>query len=768
MNEGRNREPGKTVNEVKPSLIQKPVKDEEENWGQKCDIEFVDSEEDFDEIETNKKGSTLLKQLPSTQKSNIIERASISFSLQKKPGPSIKPNVDLDDLPLKNAKTSGNNGSNQSNAEPVIEDVMLPQERKTEEIVISSDSEGEEKTQSAAARGGESTSSPKDKASVALPNKYDYTNLLTKKGSKPDISKIEENKSDKVNSREVAERSQNLESEYQKQNVQITPESNKGKAFKTKMRVFSQNDHETDKDNNQDNLMEDVKGKSADQDDQEQQADEMIHEEKTAEPISKSKNDNSESSSTNDDQKKELTDEHQADIAEKEKLGNVQDQGDLVEPLPDNFKEQERNSNSDSQNEPNEFVQNDENTENSKGIGGKENESLDALGEKASNVSVNDDSSLKISENMTTGTENRKQNQVKATMNDDEAQERPKEPVEDRTENFYKGVEHLTFTDDSKDQDLDVEELKGDDHAVQPIRIETGLIRKPVLRHPKIEMKVPEKSWGKKEKKKKEKSKDVLVMEGIGYLKTTLSENSASCSSQVNSEGTVNVCEAESTSKIEEAQAESAASISKSSACGTHTEPNSQDSQETSLSSQDDVISYEEYEPNNDSEGRKKGGSDTEIIGVIEASNDPSNDQFDLDLGGSSWSMRWLQSEKVQKVVTSSKMLSRVRKKIQKKDKATKASAPEKAEDSQKKLPEPQVSVIGSIEEYERLFGMKVTRSSEESKSAPENESAEGTEQISEYVEEIPTTSKKVPAFGSDDEGEDSEEEALWSKIIGK
>lgn len=133
--------------------------------------------------------------------------------------------------------------------------------------------------------------------------------------------------------------------------------------------------------------------------------------------------------------------------------------------------------------------------------------------------------------------------------------------------------------------------------------------------------------------------------------------------------------------------------------------------------------------------------------------------------------MRWLQSEKVQKVVSSSKMLSRVRKKIQKKDKAIKTVTAEKSDVTQE-VAKPSISIIGSIEEYERLFGMKVKKATDDTAPSAVSDSSstavQGTStERAEPVQERPSK-KAAPAFGSDDEDEDSEEEALWSKILKK
>ena len=105
---------------------------------------------------------------------------------------------------------------------------------------------------------------------------------------------------------------------------------------------------------------------------------------------------------------------------------------------------------------------------------------------------------------------------------------------------------------------------------------------------------------------------------------------------------------------------------------------------------------------------------------------------------GSSWSTRWLQSEKVQKVVSSSRMLSRVRNKIKKDKTLTKrVDSPALEEDS--------VPVINSMEEYKR-----VVESSSEQKEAKE-----------------PQQEPPPPVVVDDSSDEDSQDDELWSKMMG-
>lgn len=168
-----------------------------------------------------------------------------------------------------------------------------------------------------------------------------------------------------------------------------------------------------------------------------------------------------------------------------------------------------------------------------------------------------------------------------------------------------------------------------------------------------------------------------------------------------------------------------------------------------------------------------------EIIGVIDPS-EKQNDGLDEEIaaGGSSWSMRWLQSEKVQKVVSNSKMLSKVRKKIQARGKGMVKEAQAKGKGIVKEAPKaalpkqtivetkpesPKIevklqskttsNVIGSIEEYEKLVGIKVKAPTSLPQPKPQAKSAP-TQVISSILD-------------SDDD-EDSEEEAIWSKIMKK
>ena len=170
----------------------------------------------------------------------------------------------------------------------------------------------------------------------------------------------------------------------------------------------------------------------------------------------------------------------------------------------------------------------------------------------------------------------------------------------------------------------------------------------------------------------------------------------------------------------------------------------------------DDDDDYKNYDPSSVDKLASVEIKGTEIIGEIEPKSSSNNPDFDEnEYSTSSWSMRWLQSEKVQKVVNSSKMLSRVRKKIQDKEKIIKSrqiqnpisketeTIPEKSKSS---------SVIGSIEEYETLFSVKVDEAKQNKVSSNEKSYTKGN----------------VHPLGSDDSDEDSEEEALWSKIMRK
>ncbi|XP_018010745.1 uncharacterized protein DDB_G0283697 isoform X2 [Hyalella azteca] len=157
--------------------------------------------------------------------------------------------------------------------------------------------------------------------------------------------------------------------------------------------------------------------------------------------------------------------------------------------------------------------------------------------------------------------------------------------------------------------------------------------------------------------------------------------------------------------------------------------------------------------------GRRQGG--TEIIGEIEPSTRDATGLDNLAGSGSSWSSRWLQSEKVQKVVTNSKMLSRMRKRIKIDKINSKAGAASTASDGTAVDPNADegsseqasqdgssVPVISSMEAYQRLVGK------------PEVLSDATTENTNVQVETEKT--------GDADEGSsDDSDEDLWSKMMG-
>ncbi|KAL7648818.1 UNVERIFIED_CONTAM: hypothetical protein RMT77_000725 [Armadillidium vulgare] len=191
-------------------------------------------------------------------------------------------------------------------------------------------------------------------------------------------------------------------------------------------------------------------------------------------------------------------------------------------------------------------------------------------------------------------------------------------------------------------------------------------------------------------------------------------------------------------------------------------------------STQDVLEPLPELEPEDSRESHN-----LEIIGVIDPA-EKQNDGFDEDIaaGGSSWSMRWLQSEKVQKVVSNSKMLSKVRKKIQAKGKGMVKEAQAKSKGIVKEAPKPAIpkqtiveakpespkievklqpktasNVIGSIEEYEKLVGIKVKAPTSLPQPKPQTK---------------PAPSQAISTLLDSDDDEDSEEEAIWSKIMKK
>ncbi|XP_071538077.1 uncharacterized protein [Panulirus ornatus] len=993
----RNDNMGKRGNLKVPPGNQKQNKEEEENWGQKCDIEFVDSEEDFDDhLETSKK-EMLDKKLASAAKGQVLERASISFSLQKKSAPNITPNIDLDDLPLKQSQVNSSVIDNLSSGIRVI-GTLKPS--KEEEIVISSDSEREiqEKvpvtTASSRHKNVLSEHKQADTKQIDPPvNKRETTESQVKvvktlgdpedetddlvlechtetkghpiKKSEPLKELNNDNSFEQVScNRKEAQKQDEIKAAIEKdEDITNSTCPTTVKESET-CQVDDMNDVK-DEIGNRDNLGFDMQDENyaeisqSDDNDIEkpQQSNDVENlQQRDDTGAKKQQSDDVEQNSSSDIQFPAVSvNVICVDTSEKEVFSDSDDKLDkfddsettgkdcvvtenklqekvplstdccssetepglsckevdddseennhiLVENLKDIDKEvtpaiNERASQEESDIPCKDFTR----VEGNKDVINDSAESFEeeiTLKVKEKSVEIAEEEGVQIKEishaqeneekyieqeqeidSLTEDCVGRAQKVMEVDDNDSIAteeyllkkrkmivgreqkfQERSADSEgtnassvggEEPSEDFYKGAEQLAFSDDDKDDDCNIEEYIKDSSPVEPIRIETGLIRKSVLRQRKMEMVMPDKSWMKKEKKKKEKSKDTLVIEGIGLLTSTLNESvlgsslkesegktimvdkptdeSVLGSSLKESEGeTMKVCkpfnksvlgsslkenEGETMkvckpinenilgSSLKESEGEPLkvnkpstgmetlnTSISSASEtdCSllaedmTSTTSNQQSlrfglEQETNIPASEETVSYEDYEPKSDEKFQKKASQETEIIGVIETSKDSGSDNFDdFELEGSSWSMRWLQSEKVQKVVTSSKMLSRVRKKIQKKDKATKIVTAEKIEEPQKKTAEPLVPIIGSIEEYERLFGMKVKKDKDEASNSSSTSlqgaigPGEQCSQSSAAPEKVPSSSTAVPIFGSDDEGEDSEEEALWSKILGK
>ena len=120
------------------------------------------------------------------------------------------------------------------------------------------------------------------------------------------------------------------------------------------------------------------------------------------------------------------------------------------------------------------------------------------------------------------------------------------------------------------------------------------------------------------------------------------------------------------------------------------------------------------------------------------------------------WYERWYSSKNVQKVVTSTRMYGKLRSKLKtgKKNQSADLEAVKQVVDV--KEPESDIPIIGSIEEYEKLFGKKMVSQNldigEAVKLAEESieSSAQGT--ISTVVEE---------------EEEEEEDDELWGDILG-
>ncbi|XP_045613612.1 axoneme-associated protein mst101(2) [Procambarus clarkii] len=868
---------GKRSTAKVPPVNPKDNKEEEENWGQKCDIEFVDSEEDFDDNPDIVK-ETVGTKPPSVVKGQVIERASISFSFQRKPGPNIAPSVDLDDLPLKQARN--NKRVDEISSEIGITAVTTSNKKATEEIVISSDSESEKQIMSVTA------SSTRNKRVVEIPKQINpkqthplrKRNSVTKLQPKSKIQEDMENKTKgyvadclaterqdqiidsealkklkkddigvKVSNTKVHKQKQNklkvdIEKTGESQRTMQEPKVHNEAAGKIQMKIqagdkgaldvakISNDDTHTQlgglmsmevkcyeetvlKDSDKLNNFQIMENPDvATINEQVKHGDAVISQSCTLEvmpelshSISKliSKEENHNLDNINNTSKDETTMDGAKEVCEAYNKSITQDDdlcdyGMICEASKDHVakidnegpeqqevalemhesvslvKVMEKSLNQDQNNVEGLEDRMSEATPDSlsKGCIAQEMQEIDKSGSNTSEQCL-----LTELEKLTV-CEDDDDGKMETSVNIEDSKD------EQFTEDCYDEEEHLALSEDDKHSDMDnIKQYVKDDIPVEPIRIETGLIRKRVLRQQKVEMTVPGISWTKRERKKKEKSRDTLVMEGIGFLKKSLSENAQSSPLRENEEASLETNRSSERLEMEETVSSGVASASETDNSllaedNAPTSSNLQSPKDTRGPSPD-VASYEEYEPKSDEKIQKKIGQETEIIGVIETSKDSSSDTFDdIELGGSSWSMRWLQSEKVQKVVTSSKMLSRVRKKFQKREKATKVVT-EKVEEPQKKTSEPFVPVIGSIEEYERLFGMTIKKDAEEASNSPspalqvtvgqvEQTSQPIAEQdnVSDPSKVVPCT--VVPTFGSDDEGEDSEEEALWSKILGK
>lgn len=894
----------------------KQQKEEEDNWGQSCDIEFVDSEEDFDDNAADSaKATAINSKKPLPMKGQNSERASISFSFQKKTVPSITPNVDLDDLPLKSSslgigkeiKISDEEITPNKELEEPDEIINLDSPKMpSDEILISSDSEQEVKDvvkvksvrvekreQLHAAKVAEFSKGKEiaipsdgsaylDKADAVVSNgnqasvvtseetelrvrtrSNDELSILGKLSldqrcsEKLDVDNMEKSKEDSIKSfpcvssnsgveigteactkqgdsavGEKINKNEKLDVEplrrseetgkverYFVNNVCSVGEEEDLSVAKPLSTVsensgkFCQIDVTSDSDKTQEivllkndapNVSESLHGIDVKVNTSEQECEKICLDmsetldKECGQPYVISNESDSKSELTNKQAlsgaSHAMRESEQIIKTDMQKPHEVRAQRVILEHLQDSYNE-EQDSNQESSSED-------------QGITTKpnvENVTIDFFKEKSPAEKDKCEESINntMEVNKEAPAEVNKENKQEAVKGEDlNEQEKTGERMENyncgkkergseylvsnddcginkpSTDDFYRGADELTFSDDDdgtcRKEDLEeMNENKGN----EPIRINMGLIRKHIPRTKKAEMEAPGKSWTKKEKKKKEKPKDVLAMEGIGLLKKTLIESVQSPSSreeeeeshmdqkeigeQTNDDDTCTSWGISSVSSKEETSMDSRVPSPKE---------NAADKIDASPSSEN----YENIEMPVTSSDQKKNSQNTEIIGVIEAiSQSDVNQMDDIDIGGSSWSMRWLQSEKVQKVVSSSKMLSRVRKKIQKKDKATKVvTTTEKPFIPAKKIPDPVVPIIGSIEEYERLFGMKAKKPNDEpadpADGAVQASHTSGKEFDQPSSEAVQQPQKKRTNFGSDDEGEDSEEEALWSKILGK
>jgi len=138
-----------------------------------------------------------------------------------------------------------------------------------------------------------------------------------------------------------------------------------------------------------------------------------------------------------------------------------------------------------------------------------------------------------------------------------------------------------------------------------------------------------------------------------------------------------------------------------------------------------------------------EGKSDLDDLRII-ADNDDEDDPKPV-----TWYERWFQSKKVQKVMNSSKVYGKVRNKLRV-DKAKDATPDDSKEDCAEAV---RTEIIGSIEEYERLFGKTKKNIS------PEAE----TPSVSSPVKRSPKTTADAHSEHEDNE----EDEDLWGDILG-
>ena len=111
------------------------------------------------------------------------------------------------------------------------------------------------------------------------------------------------------------------------------------------------------------------------------------------------------------------------------------------------------------------------------------------------------------------------------------------------------------------------------------------------------------------------------------------------------------------------------------------------------------------------------------------------------------WKQRWLADQRIQQVYTSSKLLSKTKKKLKEAGRrAEEAAEAELVEAEEEKNPPPVVGggVIGSIQEYAELVGKSV-------------------KQLAEAVFEPPEPSSSSEGSG----GEEEEDGSLWGTILG-